>query len=338
MAFTDGNRPPRALSTIFALGMMAALAGATSARAQSVSTVNFAGPGGLGLSGVRYTPAGFGATSHAPAVVMLHGCSGMWSNRAPGAVNADGTPNLQNNLEKWGLKLAQSGVVALAVDSFTPRPRPTNGQVCSTGADCTNPSYDACDAGQCKPSQYQWQNQCSGATFAGSVDPYVARADDAMSAYTYLAGLAGVDAQHIGQLGWSHGAQAAMVQAAATPRSSDTLRPSGERVFVATVLFYPGCGSALGFGNPSTGDWRPYADLLLNVGAADPFYANCSARASRAVTAYAAPVTFAGFSGAVHSFDDVSQAWPASACSQPTDECAMRTADINSLAYLLGRL
>lgn len=337
----------RRTSALFALCMAATLGAAQSAQAQSVNLINFAGPGGLTLSGALYTPEGFSATSHAPAVVMLHGCSGMWSSGNPSATNANGTPNLQNNVEKWGLTLAQNGIVALAVDSFTPRPRPTNGQVCSVNAHCTDPNYNTCDAGLCKPSQSLWQDQCSGRPFAGHVDSYTARADDALFAYDYLAGLAGVDGQHIAQLGWSHGAQAAMVQAAATPRSSNTLRPTSELVFVATVLFYPGCGSALGFGNPATGYWRPYTDLLLNVGAPDPndptnsydsFYANCAARADRAIAPYAAPVTFAGFAGAAHSFDNVSQTWPTSACSLATDDCAMRTADIDSLAYLLARL
>lgn len=311
-------------------GMLVSLAsvtaltlGASAAHAQTAARVSFPGPNGVTLSGVRYLPAGFANASNLSAVVMMHGCSGMWSNRNPSANNADGTPNLQNNIEKWGWELAESGVVALAVDSFTPR----------------NPQ---------NVSASDWQNQCSGATYASAVDSYTTRAADARAGYDWLAGdTAHIDGTSIALLGWSHGAQAALVQAAATPRDSDTARASTDMVFAATVVFYPGCGSALGFDSPSSSYYRPYNDLRFNLGDVDSFYSNCQTRANRAVNTYGSTtnsgheVIFAGYAGADHSFDNGSQTWPASVCSgsSPTgDDCAMRDADIESLEFLLDRI
>ena len=308
---------------LVSLTSIAALTFGSAALAQDAARVTFPGPNGVTLSGVRYTPAGFAQASNLSAVVMMHGCSGMWSNRDPSADNTDGTPNLQNNVEKWGLELAAQGVVALAVDSFTTRT----------------------PAGV---SDNDWQNQCSGATYASAVDSYTTRADDARAGYDWLAGdTAHIDGASIALLGWSHGAQASLVQAAATPRTSNTARASADMVFAATVVFYPGCGSALGFNSPSSSYFRPYADLRLNIGDADSFYANCQTRADRAVNNYGSTagsgheVVFAGYSGAAHSFDNFSQTWPTTVCtgsSTTGDECAMRDADIESLEFLLGRI
>lgn len=322
MKIQHGGRTLR--SVLASLPCFAALTlCSTASLAQTVTEVTFNGPDNVQLSGVLYAPDLFdeeqGENVYS-AVVMLHGCSGMWSNRNPDAENADGTPNLQNNVEKWGLKLAQEGIVALALDSFTPRT--PNGV-----------------------SDSDWQNQCSGATYANSVDSYTTRALDARSAYDYLDGDTRINASNIALLGWSHGAQAAMVQAAETSRTSNTVRAGSEMVFATTVLFYPGCGSALGFGSPSTGYWRPYNDLIINVGDDDSFYSNCQTRANRAISTYGSTagsgheVVFVGHVDAAHSFDNGSQAWPVSECvNQVGDDCAMRSGDIDSLAFLLQRI
>jgi dienelactone hydrolase len=294
----------------------------TEARAEvTAQEVTFDGPDNVELSGVLYLPDGFEEGSDYSAVVMLHGCSGMWSNRNPNATNGDGSPNLQNNVEKWGWKLADEGVVALAVDSFTPRT--------PLGV-----------------SDSDWQNQCSGATYAGYVNPYSTRALDARAAWDYLDAHPLIDGASIALLGWSHGAQAAMVEAAETPPNSTTPRAASDMLFAATVLFYPGCGSALGFSSPSSSYWRPYNDLRLNIGDDDSFYANCQTRANRAINNYGSTpgsgheVIFAGYVDAAHSFDTVSQAWPASTCGAPNigDTCAMQAADIDSLSFLLSRI
>lgn len=55
-----------------------------------------------------YSPEGKGPF---PAVVMLHGCAGMWGR--------DGEPN--RTYEAWVKHFGQRGFVALLVDSFGPR-------------------------------------------------------------------------------------------------------------------------------------------------------------------------------------------------------------------------
>ncbi|GBG66025.1 hypothetical protein CBR_g55004 [Chara braunii] len=302
--------------------------------AVTVKRVSFPGPDGVTLSAVQYEPDAFAANGmRYPAVVMMHGCSGMWSYRNVSAVNKDGTPNLQNHLEKWGLKFARLGVVTLAVDSFTPR-------------------------GLLAPQE---QYQCGGNS---SVNPYTTRVQDARRAYEYLMGLSGsgsqqVDGSRVGLLGWSHGAQGTMVEAAATPREADTLRPVADRRFVAVVSFYPGCGTMLGFGETVQGSfWRPYGAMQLHVGSADEFYENCKLRAEIAQAyPYNADLAFPAYPAAPHSFDAFSQTWPVSKCDQEgnsvststsasasgnadkqAQECAMRSADVDALDFFKSHL
>ena len=64
--------------------------------------------GDLQLPALLYLPAGPGPH---PAVVLLHGCSGMWT--------AGGQPN--RSYDHWARHLRDEGFVALLVDSFGPR-------------------------------------------------------------------------------------------------------------------------------------------------------------------------------------------------------------------------
>lgn len=70
-------------------------------------SVTFPGPG-LELAGRLYVPAGEGPF---PAIVMLHGCSGMWAR--------NGQPT--RNLRFWAEHFRARGYLALLVDSFGPR-------------------------------------------------------------------------------------------------------------------------------------------------------------------------------------------------------------------------
>ncbi|MCB1614783.1 MAG: VCBS repeat-containing protein, partial [Pseudomonadales bacterium] len=286
--------------------------------AVSVQTVTFNGPDAVVLEGVMYQPENWANGSGFSAVVMMHGCSGIWSSKNPDAVNGNGTPNLQNHIEKWGLKLAEEGIVALAVDSFTPR----------------------------KPAEadaIEWQDQCSGSTYAGMVDSYTTRVLDSRSAWDYLATNSKINGNTIALLGWSHGAQASMVEAAETDKDNDVSRQASDHRFAATVVFYPGCGSNLGFGGVNSSYWRPYRNVLMQMGDGDSFHDNCQTRFDRAGSVYGAiadsghGVLFVSHAEAAHSFDATSQTWPADYCvdNPPVgDTCAMNKADIESLAFL----
>ena len=63
---------------------------------------------GLELAGRLYQPRGPGPF---PAVVLLHGCSGMWDR--------NGKPNA--NYDHWARRLRDAGFIALLLDSFGPR-------------------------------------------------------------------------------------------------------------------------------------------------------------------------------------------------------------------------
>lgn len=83
--------------------------------------VSFAGPNGLNLTGRLYKPQGDGPF---PAVVFMHGCSGMLTG-------SQNTNFLASQYVWWGERMAkQEQTVALFVDSFTARGIST---VCSNG-------------------------------------------------------------------------------------------------------------------------------------------------------------------------------------------------------------
>lgn len=182
--------------TAVVAGILVCVAAVGTRGPSSITAERVTFPGhGIELSGVLYKPRGYDQDAGSvgserrvrfSAVVMMHGCSGIWSERVVGATNRDGSPNLQNNIEKWGIKLAESHVVALAVDSFTPR----------TPAGVT--------------SSEEWQNQCNDnpGPYAGAVSPYTDRVHDARAAWEFLNALPLIDGTKIGLLGWSHGAQA----------------------------------------------------------------------------------------------------------------------------------
>lgn len=69
--------------------------------------VRFPGPG-LELVGRLYLPEG---AAKAPAVVLLHGCSGLWAR--------NGAPT--QSYQAWAEHLQRRGFAALLVDSFGPR-------------------------------------------------------------------------------------------------------------------------------------------------------------------------------------------------------------------------
>ena len=78
-------------------------------KAGAEQRITLPGPG-LTLSGVLFPPAGARRARH-PAIVLLHGCSGMLDARG----------RLSSNQRAWAERFAQWGFVALTLDSFSPR-------------------------------------------------------------------------------------------------------------------------------------------------------------------------------------------------------------------------
>lgn len=195
------------------------------------------------LQGLLLRPAGPGPF---PAVVMLHGCSGLRTKA--GAV--------QGKLRFWAEHFRHLGYVTLLVDSFGPR---GIDEVC-TGRHLLSPVRD--------------------------------RADDARGALRYLQDRPDVEAARVGLLGWSNGAAATL----------SVLFDQGaiERDFRAAVAFYPNCTRAY----PGGPDFRPYAPLLVLIGALDDWTpaVPCVAIVERARAA-GAPIAIRVYPGAHHSFD-----------------------------------
>jgi dienelactone hydrolase len=274
-----------------------------------------------------------------PAVVLMHGCSGMWSNSVAPTVTCSGSTctvgaaNAQSHIEKWGRHLATQGYIALALDGFTTR---SNGSQDHCGE---SPPYDP----------------------ATEVDPYTTRADDFYIAKDFLINNYSANPDGIGELGWSHGAQAALVNAAETPRDADTAcstpaacaaredaRPT------AVVVFYPGCGENLGFGYSGSdpGYWRPDVPMRWNHGEDDATtaFGPCEERVDEALATYASDIDFDHYDFVDHSFDINTVAddgaiytFPTVKCtaaqtaSTPT-RCARWDADIDSLAFITAEI
>lgn len=257
------------------------------------------------------------------AVVMMHGCSGQWSQGEPWTV-------AQGAIEKWGVKLAQSGYFALAIDSYTSR---------------TPAGVDPRD----------FQQQCAGDVHEGAVDPYATRVADMDIGIAWLRYHLGIAATaRIGALGWSQGAQSVLVRSAETYAHEDVSRfdePTDEATAqLASVVFYPGCGTNLGFVDGSgvgSSYWRPHRDLRVNHGSADPLHASCADRVDIAVGTYASipgsghAADYIEYPNAQHSFDGAIVDWPTQRCvpdAPPSDYCAASDADISSLEFFSIRL
>src|SRR4051794_22091803 len=93
------------MGTVVPLGLGTG-AGAAPAFTQRVDVPS----GALALPAVLARPAG---NHRFPAVVLMHGCSGLWSK-------SDGNQP-QRAIKRWLEQLQAHGYVAIAVDSFSPR-------------------------------------------------------------------------------------------------------------------------------------------------------------------------------------------------------------------------
>lgn len=98
---------------VMALLLVSLLATPSSALAWSITPqkVTFVNSQGITLEGWLFKPAGSGPYK---AVVMMHGCSGVYSY-------SDTTKGVATLYREWGDRLVGASYVALLVDSFTPR-------------------------------------------------------------------------------------------------------------------------------------------------------------------------------------------------------------------------
>ncbi len=213
----------------------------------------------------------------APAVVMLHGCSGVYPASGYGPI-----ANVSSRFVRWARELNDRGIHALLVDSFSTRdpddpPATSRQDYCSARADVVaiqaTEEYD--------------------------------RPRDALGAYAALldidngAGGDLVDPSRVGLLGWSHGGSAALATVA---RGHLPLQP-----FRTAQIFYPGCGLYGAFGNPGNGTSTYVADVpvQLHIGTNDSIssIAVCSAHMQHSQAALGDPMAVIAWENAMHSFD-----------------------------------
>lgn len=114
--------------------------------------VSFPTPQGIIITGKLFFPAT--PSMYAPAVVMMHGCSGIYSYSDP----SKGRALLH---KEWGERLANAGYIALLVDSFSGRNVDQN--QCGNGSggvsEVTDRPYDALGASQFLKTHYSgWIN------------------------------------------------------------------------------------------------------------------------------------------------------------------------------------
>ena len=238
-------------------GCFAACSAAGLAQGQpvEVQVPSLDAPGGrvLVLRGFWFAaPASVSGPSPTPAMLLLHGCGGMFDRQ--------GRPALRYT--ELAQRLGALGVHALALDSLGAR---------GERELCTQP------IGQRAITQQQ-------------------RRRDVLGALQWLAVQAGVDAQRLGVLGWSHGGSAVL---AALNKRHPEVAAAGVQPSLA-VAFYPGCSTELQRG------FTAQAPLLMLLGEADDWTpaAPCKRLAESAAQAQDGPVPqWGSYAGAYHGFD-----------------------------------
>lgn len=215
----------------------------------------------------------------APAVVMLHGCSGVYGSNGYGEAGA-----ISSRFTGWALRLNARGVHVLLVDSFSTR----------------DPQHP--------PAQAR-QNYCNDrpAVVAIGAREEVERPRDALAGYAALlalrnpGGTPSVDAARVGLLGWSHGGSAVLATVAAEALPSQP--------FTTAQSFYPGCGLYGAFGNPGNGTSSYIASVPTTVylGLEDTIstLAACGGHRDHSESAGGAPFVLHAFEQVGHSFDGV---------------------------------
>ncbi|HET8609757.1 MAG TPA: dienelactone hydrolase family protein [Burkholderiales bacterium] len=155
------------------------------------------------LVGYLYRPQGIGPF---PAVVMLHGRSGVYSSAAHGRYDA---AHLMLRHKAWGNFWVRHGYLALLVDSFGPR---------GYAAGFPIHSYRS------RPP---------------AVSEQTVRPLDAYGALDYLRSRADVIGSAIGVQGWSNGGMTVLATMALHPPGIEN--PTPRTGFRAALAFYPSC-------------------------------------------------------------------------------------------------
>lgn len=234
-------------------------------RAQTAESVHFpSADGKLQLAGYLYLPDAAKWPAPRPAIVMLHGRSGLFSAGA----KSFGVSTLSSRTVMWGRFWADRGYVGLYVDSFAPRGYPRG--------------FEAGTNDGRRPPE---------------VNEVTVRPFDAYAGLDYLRTRKDVQADRVFLQGWSNGGSAALSAMAARSIAMET--PTVERGFRAGIAVYPGCTPVTRhYGSV----YRSYAPLLLLIGTEDEevSFRNCEKLARSAADG---KLSFVRYEGATHSYD-----------------------------------
>jgi carboxymethylenebutenolidase len=220
------------------------------------------------LLGYLYKPSTL--AGRVPAVVMMHGRAGAYSERSNGVYDAR-TLSLRH--KAWGREWAEAGYIALLVDGFGPR---------GYAQGFPRHSYES------RPAE---------------LNEVTVRPLDAYGALAYLRSRPDVISDRIGLQGWSNGGSAAIATMALDAHGITT--PTAATGFRAALVFYPACGLKGQFDEKA---FRPYAPILIFHGTADEevSYKRCAALVDRS-RENGGNVQIKLYEGATHSFDSPSR-------------------------------
>lgn len=291
---------------------------------------------GATLNGYLYLPPGTPTdpqtpdAQKVPALVMLHGCAGLFNDsgqikRVFDNVNSDPTQ------QGWAQRAMGAGIAVLLVDSLTTRGLSDGSQVTITRGG--SPVTVTITKGICKDGGgYPGDD----VLYAKGVEETTQRPLDALAARQFLTTVAGVDVNRVGVLGWSHGGSTLMALLANsnTWTSSSGQTQTGTaplyntaRPFKVGYAFYPGCGletrddddgasdltpernyGGLSLtGTVANSTWVPNVPFRLVMGTADSLLTNCRDRRlvkAKQLALATAPVADAYPTDVHHSFDE----------------------------------
>ena len=222
-----------------------------------------------------------------PAVVMLHGRSGPYSDRAK--VYDAGTLSMRH--KQWGEFWAERGYLALHVDSFGPRGYPNGfpfGSYSSRPAEVGEQTVRPLDA-------------------YGALD-YLRRRDDVVK-------------DRIALHGWSNGAMTGLATLATD--GFGVKDPTAATAFRAALLFYPGCSAQL---NQDYRPYAPTV-LLIGSEDEEVAPSPCRQLAERIRSRGIAHFEMVWYDGATHSFDDPGKPRQSVAANRLARSDSMRRAE-----------
>ena len=237
----------------------------SAAFAQIPETVSFdSADGNVKLTGYLYVPDTNAWPGPRPAVVMLHGRSGVFGSSAK---KYDAT-TLSARTVMWGKFWAERGYIGLYVDTFGPRGY--------------HKGFEAGTNNGSRPSE---------------INEVTVRPFDAYMGLKYLRARSDVQKDRVFLQGWSNGGSATLSTMA--EKTVGMEKPTANSGFRAAIAVYPACTPVTKYYGSN---YRAYAPVLLLIGTQDEevSYANCEklAQGSRS-----GDVEFIRYAGATHSYD-----------------------------------